>query len=208
MTQIEKNDIDDEMINLVYEAIEKYDSIYNDSLRDNVDDKRDEKYLLDLTKYIDNYCENCTDQEWKSLLDDYCIDDQENYIGEVRTNLNYAIEEKFRDSDLYDRRKMLEYFKKHIYKEKCNIKIKEWYIKEFPSDDLGYNLSDDATFSQLNELIESNSTESIFDLVGFECDTVIRERCFDKLAELTNQTYSDIYNKWVGKKEIEEEIEK
>lgn len=92
--------------------------------------------------------------------------------------------------------------------KKLDISIKDWYIKAFPSDELAQTLSPKATFLDLNNLLNSNKGELVYELLGGDSDSVIRERCFEKLSELTDQSYKDIYYKWLGKSEIEEEIEK
>lgn len=104
---------------------------------------------------------------------------------------------------------------------KLDISIKDWYIKKYPDDELGKTLSSEASFLDLNNLLNSGKGKSVYTLLGGDSETIIRERCFQKLSELTNQSYDDIYNKWLlndvkeidyEKKqyhnEYEEEIEK
>lgn len=94
---------------------------------------------------------------------------------------------------------------------KLDISIKDWYIKEYPSDELGNTLSSTSTFLDLNNLLNSHKGNQVYGLLGGDSDTVIRERCFQKLAELTNQSYKDIYDKMMDyykEPEQEEEIEK
>lgn len=94
---------------------------------------------------------------------------------------------------------------------KLDVSIKAWYIKEYPSDSLGNTLSSTATFLELNNLLNSHKGNLVYDLLGGDSDTVIRERCFQKLAELTEQNYETIYDKWMDyhkDPEQEEEIEK
>lgn len=94
---------------------------------------------------------------------------------------------------------------------KLDVSIKDWYIKEYPSDELGDTLSPTSTFLDLNNLLNSHKGNQVYGLLGKYSDTVIRERCFQKLAELTDQNYEAIYNKWMDyhkEQEQEEEIEK
>lgn len=96
--------------------------------------------------------------------------------------------------------------------KKLDISIKDWYIKTYPSDEVAQTLSPKATFLDLNNLLNSNKGELVYELLGGDSDSVIRERCFEKLSELTDQSYKDIYNKWLShdnkEREQEEEIEK
>lgn len=71
-------------------------------------------------------------------------------------------------------------------------KIKEWYIKEYPTDELGVEIDDDVTFEDLFESLDKNVYETLG--VG---DTIIRERTFDKLAKVMNVDYDYIYKQWL-----------
>ena len=57
------------------------------------------KILEDLQNTITNYLDNCTDEEWKKILNDYCIEDIENYMGESRKKIEETIIECFKDMD-------------------------------------------------------------------------------------------------------------
>lgn len=100
-------------------------------------------------------------------------------------------------------------FKKQKTDIDLEISIKDWYINEYPNDEAGKTLSSSATFLDLNNLLNAYKGNLVYDLLGGESDTVIRERCFMKLAELTNQDYREIYNKWMTDEiDMEEEIGK
>ena len=78
----------------------------------------------------------------------------------------------------------------------------------FRSDDnLGTTLSSAATFLDLNNLLNSGKGD-VYKLLGGESDSIIRERCFMKLSELTEQEYDTIYTKWLNTEDKEDEIEK
>lgn len=91
--------------------------------------------------------------------------------------------------------------------QKLSISIKEWYIKSYPNDNLGTTLSSTATFLDLNNLLNSRKGD-VYKLLGGESDSIIRERCFMKLSELTEQEYDTIYTKWLNTEDKEDEIEK
>lgn len=91
--------------------------------------------------------------------------------------------------------------------KKLDITIKAWYIKEYPSDDVGESLSPTATFLELNNLLNSGKGSDVYELLGGYSDSTVRERCFKKLSELTEQSYDTIYNKWLNKEEQEAEYD-
>lgn len=94
--------------------------------------------------------------------------------------------------------------------KKLDKNIKSWYIETYPSDEVGKSLYDTSTFLDLNNLLNSGNGRKVYALLGGDADSIVRERCFEKLAELTNQDYNNIYCKWLGDvdKELEEELEK
>ena len=91
-----------------------------------------------------------------------------------------------------------------------DISIKEWYISHYPNDSIGNEISS-CTFLELNNFLESKSNNDTYNLLGCN-DSIVRERCFQKLSKLTHQSYSDIYQKWISKvndrQEEYDEIEK
>lgn len=91
--------------------------------------------------------------------------------------------------------------------KKLDITIRSWYIEKYPSDDVGKTLSPTATFLELNNLLNSGKGDNIYELLGGDSDSIVRERCFEKLSELTEQTYDTIYNKWLSTEEHEAEYD-
>ena len=90
------------------------------------------------------------------------------------------------------------------FNEDLNISIKEWYTNEFKSDKVGQTLSPKCTFLDLNNLLSSGKGEKIYKLLGGDADSLVRERCFTKLSELTGESYKTIYYKWLRFIEIED----
>jgi len=75
-----------------------------------------------------------------------------------------------------------------------NSKIKDWYIKEYSSDDLGKELNNDSTFKDLlNAILNGNDVYSVLG-VG---DSVVRERAFAKLSKINNKEPQWAYNSWL-----------
>lgn len=90
--------------------------------------------------------------------------------------------------------------------QKLDISIKKWYIENYPHDDVGTTLSSTVTFLDLNNLLNSGKGHDVYELLGGDADSVVRERCFEKLSELTKQNYNVIYNKWLNREDKEDEI--
>jgi hypothetical protein len=72
--------------------------------------------------------------------------------------------------------------------------IKEYYTKTFPTDELGADLDHTATFEGL--LIVLFTRKDVYDYFGVS-DSVIRERLFERLAEIYNISYDDVYYQWL-----------
>jgi hypothetical protein len=74
------------------------------------------------------------------------------------------------------------------------MKIKEYYLQTFPTDDLGLELNETPTFpGLLNQLIVGGD---VYRYIGVS-DSVIRERLFEKLAETLEVSYEYVYNLWL-----------
>jgi len=72
--------------------------------------------------------------------------------------------------------------------------IKNWYRKNYPTDDLGEELNDFNTFEDLYNGI-SNRVD-VYEIIGVG-DSVIRERLFDHLSNIKGVKYENIYQKWI-----------
>ena len=72
--------------------------------------------------------------------------------------------------------------------------IKEYYVENFPTDNLGLELNETPTFpGLLNQLIVNGD---VYRYIGVS-DSVIRERLFEKLADTLNVSYDYVYNLWL-----------
>jgi len=72
--------------------------------------------------------------------------------------------------------------------------IKEYYTRNFPSDELGEELNDTATFDTL--LIILFTRKDVYKYIGVG-DSIIRERIFERLAEIKGISYNDVYYQWM-----------
>ena len=71
--------------------------------------------------------------------------------------------------------------------------IRKWYMETYPTDELGECLNPNATFYGLFETLDNR--KDVYDYIG-EGDSVIRERLFEKLAEIMECDYDYIYEQW------------
>ena len=77
-------------------------------------------------------------------------------------------------------------------------KIKEWYLKEYSSDSLGNQLLDGTTFYDLFYALDRKKDIYITLFGSGELgDSLIRERVFEKLAEIMGVDYNYIYEQWL-----------
>lgn len=75
-----------------------------------------------------------------------------------------------------------------------NTKIKEWYMTEYPTDELGAELNQDITFYDLFKVLDTY--KSVYEALNVY-DSIVRERVFSKLAEVMNVVYDYIYEQWL-----------
>ncbi len=73
--------------------------------------------------------------------------------------------------------------------------IKEFYLNDYPTDELGVELNENANFTGLlNELFTDND---VYGYIGVG-DSIIRERLFTKLSEILNCPYDYVYDLWLN----------
>jgi len=74
------------------------------------------------------------------------------------------------------------------------MNIKEWYEEAFPTDKLGKEINETASFEGFADCLDEG--ENIYEYIGV-ADSVIRERIFEKLAEIVGVNYEVIYQEWL-----------
>jgi hypothetical protein len=74
------------------------------------------------------------------------------------------------------------------------MNIKKWYLDTYSDDKLGNKINASADFTEMDYY----EIRHIYNYLGDEIDTIIRERVFEKLASLLGIPYSDIYDIWLG----------
>lgn len=73
-------------------------------------------------------------------------------------------------------------------------KIKEWYVKEYPTDELGVEINNEITFYDLFVVLDTY--KDVYEALNV-WDSIVRERVFSKLAEIMNVDYDYIYEQWL-----------
>lgn len=73
-----------------------------------------------------------------------------------------------------------------------NSSIKAFYLKEYPSDSLGQEVSD-ITFYYLFQLLDARA-----DVYPYLADdSIVRERIFQELANVMGVDYEYVYEQWL-----------
>ena len=80
------------------------------------------------------------------------------------------------------------------FKTTTQSEIKTWYLTTYSDDKQGVNINWDITFEQAAYCLKSK--DDFYEFIGI-ADTIIRERIFEKIAELYEIDYSVVYNQWL-----------
>lgn len=86
-------------------------------------------------------------------------------------------------------------------KENLQSNVREWYSRQYPTDDLASELESKTTFGDVRDAIRSG--KDVYDILGVE-DGVVRERVFRKLAEVIDVPYKAVYDAWINGTESEQ----
>lgn len=73
------------------------------------------------------------------------------------------------------------------------LKVGDWYRETYPTDELGQNINN-IMFYDLFDAIASG--RDVYESLGAG-DSLVRERCFEKLAKLMDTDYANIYELWL-----------
>ena len=75
-----------------------------------------------------------------------------------------------------------------------DMNIREFYVKNYPTDDLGMGINPKATFAGLlNQLIVNGDVYEYL----YVYDSIVRERLFERLAEELEVSYEYVYKLWL-----------
>lgn len=78
--------------------------------------------------------------------------------------------------------------------------IRDWYIRAFPSDELGYRINPLATFAGAVKCMADGG--DIYKYLGVG-DSLVRENVFSKIAAITGVDYDAVYGLWLHHDEDE-----
>ena len=73
--------------------------------------------------------------------------------------------------------------------------IKEFYLENYPSDELGNEINENASFVGL--LWTLHSKRDVYPFLGIT-DSVVRERVFEELSNQLRLSYTTIYELWLN----------
>jgi len=73
--------------------------------------------------------------------------------------------------------------------------IKDFYLNNYPTDELGIELNEKATFAGLVTILFGDM--DVYDYIGVG-DSLVRERLFSELANQLNTSYDYVYNLWLN----------
>jgi hypothetical protein len=74
------------------------------------------------------------------------------------------------------------------------MNIKQFYLETYPTDELGVEINPKANFESLWIVIRGGL---FYEYIGV-FDSVVRERCFERLSELSGHDYDYIYQEWLN----------
>jgi hypothetical protein len=74
------------------------------------------------------------------------------------------------------------------------MSIKEFYCDNYPTDELGKDLNETATFTGLITILFGGM--DVYDYIGVG-DSLIRERLFGELSNQLNKPYDYVYKLWL-----------
>ncbi len=74
--------------------------------------------------------------------------------------------------------------------------IRDWYTSAYPNDEAGLDIHPNATFKDLRDEVNRPNPISVYGMLGE--DSVVRERAFTRLAELSGSSYASIYSAFLG----------
>lgn len=75
------------------------------------------------------------------------------------------------------------------------MSIKEFYLKEYPTDELGLELNEKGTFTDLITILIADG--DVYDYIGVG-DSLVRERLFEELAKQLKKPYDWVYDLWLN----------
>ena len=81
-----------------------------------------------------------------------------------------------------------------FYFKLTTMNIREFYVKNYPTDSMGNGINPTATFDGLWKIL--NTYGDVYEYL-YVYDSIIRERLFEKLASNKGCDYDVIYQQWL-----------
>jgi fatty acid/phospholipid biosynthesis enzyme len=75
------------------------------------------------------------------------------------------------------------------------MNVREFYVKNYPADDMGADINPNATFDGLVHAL--SNCQDVYEYL-YVYDSIIRERLFEKLSLILNCEYMVVYNQWLS----------
>lgn len=75
------------------------------------------------------------------------------------------------------------------------IRIRQWYHETYPTDNLWQCIKPWVTFKTLFDALDNY--QDVYQTIGEGIDSIVRERCFMKLAQIIGTDYDYIYDQWM-----------
>ena len=75
-------------------------------------------------------------------------------------------------------------------------KVREWYTGKYPDDELGKSINENVTMWDIVGLLNTGLGGRLYDELHAG-DSVIRERLFERIAEIVHCDYDTVYNTWL-----------
>lgn len=97
-----------------------------------------------------------------------------------------------------DRERRREKERESTQKESLQSNVKQWYSRQYPTDELASTLNDNTTFGDVRNAIRTG--KDIYSVLGAD-DSMVRERVFGKLADVLDVSYKAVYNSWIENSE-------
>ena len=72
--------------------------------------------------------------------------------------------------------------------------IKEFYVNNYPTDELGIDIKETVTFTGLIDVLHTSG--DVYEYIGV-WDSIVRERLFEKLSEILETSYDYVYDLWL-----------
>lgn len=73
--------------------------------------------------------------------------------------------------------------------------LREWYMATYPDDEVGKTLNEETTFYDIFYALDNY--QDVYDVIGGDSDSLVRERVFEQLAIIMNTDYEEIYEQWL-----------